>query len=91
MTSRDPKKGVTVRPEQSRDVEAIRRLNLRAFGEAMGSEAEAELVDTLREQGKFSVSLVDVPDEAFMGLELRPGALSEVSGTVRYQPAFDGI
>jgi len=181
MTSRDPKEGVTVRPEQSRDVEAIRRLNLRAFGEAMGSEAEAELVDTLREQGKFTVSLVavlddrvvghilftpmtfdsdrvglsavglapmavlpelqrqgvgsllvdagleacreaghhcvfvlghpeyyprfglrpasvfairssyDVPDEAFMGLELRPGALSEVSGTVRYQSAFDGI
>lgn len=30
----------------------------------------------------------EVPDEAFMGLELRRGALKEVSGTVYYSPKF---
>ncbi|UCH52036.1 MAG: N-acetyltransferase [Chloroflexota bacterium] len=29
-----------------------------------------------------------VPDEAFMALELSKGALSNVSGTVKYQPEF---
>ncbi len=31
----------------------------------------------------------DVPDEAFMALELRAGALQNTSGTARYQPEFD--
>lgn len=31
----------------------------------------------------------DVPDEAFMVLELRRGALEEISGVVRFHPAFD--
>lgn len=30
----------------------------------------------------------DVPDEVFMALELQPGCLAEVSGTVRYHAAF---
>lgn len=30
-----------------------------------------------------------VPDEAFMALELVPGALDGISGMVRYPPAFD--
>jgi putative acetyltransferase len=30
----------------------------------------------------------DAPDEAFMALELTPGALTNVSGTVRYAPEF---
>lgn len=34
------------------------------------------------------VSEYDAPDEAFMALELRDGALRGVSGTVRYHPAF---
>ena len=33
----------------------------------------------------------DVPDEAFMVLELRKGALAERSGTVKYQPEFEGV
>jgi putative acetyltransferase len=32
-----------------------------------------------------------VPDEAFMLLELRPGALGARGGIVRYQPEFDGV
>ena len=32
-----------------------------------------------------------VPDEAFMVLELVPGALDGVTGTVIYPPAFDGV
>lgn len=32
----------------------------------------------------------DVPDEAFMALELRESALSDVSGVVEYSSAFDG-
>jgi putative acetyltransferase len=30
----------------------------------------------------------EVPDEAFMALELQPGALAGLRGTVRYHPAF---
>jgi putative acetyltransferase len=32
-----------------------------------------------------------VPDEAFMALELRSGALSGVAGLVRYAPQFAGV
>ncbi len=32
---------------------------------------------------------LDVPDEAFMLIELVPGALAGVHGTVRYPPAYD--
>jgi putative acetyltransferase len=33
----------------------------------------------------------DAPEEAFMVMELRPGALSGVSGIVRYLPEFAGV
>jgi putative acetyltransferase len=33
----------------------------------------------------------DAPDEAFMVVELREGALAGVSGVARYHPAFDGV
>lgn len=33
----------------------------------------------------------NAPDEAWMTLELQPGALAGVWGTVRYPPAFDGV
>lgn len=33
----------------------------------------------------------EVPDEAFMALELVPGALLDVSGQVRYHPAFKAV
>ena len=33
----------------------------------------------------------DVPDEAFMVLELSPGALGGKSGTVKFHPAFKGL
>lgn len=33
----------------------------------------------------------DGPDEAFMVIELREGALTEYSGRVRFHPAFDGF
>jgi len=32
----------------------------------------------------------DCPDEAFMALELQPGALAEVRGLVRYRPELGG-
>lgn len=31
----------------------------------------------------------DAPDEAFMALELLPGALTEIAGVVKYHPLFD--
>lgn len=31
------------------------------------------------------------PDEAFMALELRPGALGRTQGLVRYRPEFDAV
>lgn len=33
----------------------------------------------------------DAPDEAFMAMELRPGALEGVTGIVRYHAAFDAV
>ena len=33
----------------------------------------------------------DVPDEAFMLIELREGALKGISGTARYQPEFSAV
>lgn len=33
----------------------------------------------------------DVPDEVFMVLELKPDALKDVTGVVRYHPAFAGV
>jgi putative acetyltransferase len=33
----------------------------------------------------------EVPDEAFMAMELRAGALRGVTGTVHYEPEFDGV
>jgi putative acetyltransferase len=34
---------------------------------------------------------MDVPDEAFMALELHPGALAGMRGVVRYRPEFAGV
>lgn len=36
-------------------------------------------------------SAFDVPEEAFMVVELQPGYLDNRSGVVRYHPAFDGV
>ena len=33
----------------------------------------------------------EVPDDAFMALELVPGALKDVRGVVKYSPAFDPV
>ena len=33
----------------------------------------------------------EAPEEAFMALELAPGALGGASGLVRYEPEFDGL
>ena len=39
--------------------------------------------------GKYGINCeFEVPDEVFMALELRPGALAKTSGTVKYQPEF---
>jgi putative acetyltransferase len=37
------------------------------------------------------VSEYDVPDEAFMAIELEPGALHQSAGTIRYHPAFASL
>jgi predicted N-acetyltransferase YhbS len=34
---------------------------------------------------------IDVPDEAFMALELVPGTLDGCAGTVRFRPEFDNV
>lgn len=33
----------------------------------------------------------DVPDDVFMALELQPDALRDITGTVRFHPAFAGV
>jgi len=45
-----------------------------------------------RPAGRFGIRPpFEVPNEVFMVLELRDGALARVSGVVRYSDAFDGI
>jgi putative acetyltransferase len=33
----------------------------------------------------------EVPDEVFMAVELDPGALRNMAGTVKYHPAFESV
>jgi putative acetyltransferase len=54
---------ITIRPETATDHEAIRQVNLLAFGQ----EAEGELVDMLREQGYVRLSLVAERDSKIVG------------------------
>lgn len=56
-------RSVMVRPEQTKDFDAVRELNLAAFPNA----AEANLVDALRANGKATLSLVAVQDERIVG------------------------
>ena len=54
---------MTVRPEKSEDVPAIRIVNEQAFG----GTAEADLVDALRRNGKTAISLVAEDDGHIVG------------------------
>jgi putative acetyltransferase len=54
---------IRIRPEQSEDVKAIRRVNERAFNRP----AEADLVDQLRRHSKVTLSLVAVDDAQVVG------------------------
>jgi putative acetyltransferase len=52
-----------IRPEQARDIEAIREVNRQAFGRP----AEAELVDALRAENDVTLSLVAVEEGQVVG------------------------
>ena len=52
-----------ISPEKEQDIPAIRRLNKIAFGQ----EGEADLVDTLRDHGAITLSLVALEDERVVG------------------------
>jgi putative acetyltransferase len=54
---------VIIRPEQAKDIDAVRRINQRAFETA----TEARLVDLLRERGKLVVSLVAETGDDLLG------------------------
>lgn len=54
---------IFIRPEKSKDTEAIHFLLQQAFGRP----DEADLVDTLRERGKFTLSMVAIHDDRVVG------------------------
>lgn len=54
---------LTIRIELARDISAVREVNLAAFGRT----TEADLVDTLRENAKFMLSLVAILDGEVVG------------------------
>lgn len=54
---------ISIRAEQTQEVEAIRRVNEQAFETA----AEADLVDLLRARGKLVVSLVACTEDQIVG------------------------
>lgn len=69
-----------IRPEEGKDIAAIRRLTKAAFAAVdHSSQTEAEIIDTLREAGALTVSLVAVDE-------------GEVVGHVAYSPVMiDGM
>ncbi len=56
-----------IRPEQPEDLAAIHSVLEQAFQQGFGSIAEADLVDTLRANGKAIVSLVAVENDQIVG------------------------
>ena len=54
---------IAIRPEEPRDIEAVRRVNQLAFGR----DAEARIVDALRDAGKVTLSLVADDDGDVVG------------------------
>ena len=52
-----------IRPEQPSDIEEIKRINIEAFG----SDAEADLVDALRDTGIPLISLVAIKEDELVG------------------------
>ena len=54
---------VTIRPEQPKDIDGVRRINEQAFG----TPKEARLVDLLRDRGKLIVSLVAEAGDKLLG------------------------
>ncbi len=68
---------VTVRPETPEDIESIRDVNDRAFGQ----KDEAEIVDRLRKRGAITVSLVAVAGGRVVGHILFSPVSIESAGT----------
>ena len=54
---------IQIRPEQSKDIDAIRNVNKLAFGQPV----EAEIVDLLRQSEVDIVSLVAIKNEQIVG------------------------
>ena len=71
---------INIRLEQPADILGIRRVNLDAFP----SLAEADLVDTLREQAAGHISMVAVHDNEVIGhIMFSPVAVAEAASNVK--------
>lgn len=70
---------VTIRPEQTQDAHAVRRVHTTAFP----TQAEADLVERLRAAGKSAVSLVAEAEGGIIG--------HIVFSLVSFEPALDVI
>jgi putative acetyltransferase len=69
---------IEVREERRTDVEAIREVNRRAFGQ----DQEAEIVDALRSNGAATLSLVAIVDERVVGhIMYSPVQLGPIEGS----------
>jgi len=67
---------LTVRPETPEDIDSIRHVNEQAFGQ----EAEAEIVDKLRNRAALTVSLVAVQKNEIVGhIAFSPAAIESES------------
>jgi putative acetyltransferase len=64
LSTPDP---VTIRPERASDIEAIRAVNVAAFGRPGHPADEAGMVDALRANGKAVLSLVAEVDGVVVG------------------------
>src|SRR5215831_5847156 len=68
---------IEVREERRTDLEAIREVNRRAFGQ----DQEADLIDALRSSGAASLSLVATVDEHIVGhIMYSPAQLGRIEG-----------
>ncbi len=86
---------VTVRPERPADREAIRGVNIEAFGR----NDEADLVDALRRSGRLSISLLAIENDRAVGhIAFSPVTIGDGSGSLTclglapmaVVPAFQG-
>lgn len=81
---------IVIRKEETKDYEKVEKVIEESFKTAEFTDNdEQNLVRRLRKSTEFGIKApFEVPDEAYMILELTPNTLNGVNGIVEYSKAF---